>query len=72
MATRIFDHKRIERNVTLLAVLAMHPYYIIRALGGILYLAGALIMAFNLWKTIRSGVPAKAPVPVALAAEAAE
>jgi cytochrome c oxidase cbb3-type subunit 1 len=48
----------------------MHPYYIIRALGGLLYLTGTLIMAFNLWKTIRSGVPATAPA-AALAAEAA-
>ena len=28
----------------------MHPYYVIRALGGLLYLVGALIMAFNLWR----------------------
>jgi cytochrome c oxidase cbb3-type subunit 1 len=48
----------------------MHPYYIIRALGGLLYLAGTLIMAFNLWKTVRSGAPATVPAP-ALAAEAA-
>ena len=34
---------------------AMHPYYIIRALGGLLYLAGALIMAFNLWMTVNAG-----------------
>jgi cytochrome c oxidase cbb3-type subunit 1 len=54
-------------------VQAMHPYYIIRALGGLLYLGGTLVMAFNLWKTIRSGVPvaaaATAPVLVAEAAE---
>ncbi|MEP9355676.1 cytochrome-c oxidase, cbb3-type subunit I [Xanthobacter sp. KR7-65] len=31
---------------------AMHPLYVIRALGGILFLAGALIMAWNIWKTI--------------------
>ncbi len=31
---------------------AMHPYYIIRALGGLLYLAGMLIMVYNCWKTI--------------------
>ncbi len=31
---------------------AMHPFYIIRALGGGLFLVGALIMAFNVWKTI--------------------
>ena len=33
---------------------AMHPFYIIRALGGVLFLAGALIMAFNLWRTVTS------------------
>ena len=31
---------------------AMHPFYMIRALGGGLFLVGALIMAFNVWKTI--------------------
>ena len=33
---------------------AMHPFYVIRALGGALFLAGALLMAFNLWKTVNS------------------
>lgn len=33
-------------------VAAMKPMYLIRATGGILYLAGALIMAFNVWMTI--------------------
>ena len=33
---------------------AMHPFYVIRALGGILFLSGALIMVFNLWKTVKS------------------
>jgi cytochrome c oxidase cbb3-type subunit 1 len=33
-------------------VQAMHPYYLIRALGGLFYLTGALLMAFNVWKTI--------------------
>lgn len=32
---------------------AMHPYYIIRALGGLLYLIGMLIMVYNCWKTIK-------------------
>ncbi len=35
------------------SVEAMHPYYIIRAVGGILYLTGGLIMAYNVWRTIR-------------------
>jgi len=34
-------------------VMAMHPFYVIRALGGILFLVGALIMAYNLWKTVK-------------------
>lgn len=33
-------------------VAAMHPYYVMRAAGGALYLVGALIMAFNVTMTI--------------------
>jgi len=35
---------------------AMHPFYVIRALGGVLFLIGALIMAYNLWRTARGDV----------------
>jgi cytochrome c oxidase cbb3-type subunit I len=35
---------------------AMHPYYLIRAVGGLLFLIGALIMAYNLWRTARGHV----------------
>ncbi|HEY5793987.1 MAG TPA: cytochrome-c oxidase, cbb3-type subunit I [Bosea sp. (in: a-proteobacteria)] len=41
-------------------VAAMHPFYVIRALGGALFLTGALIMVFNLWMTIRHGTPQSA------------
>ena len=34
------------------SVAALHPYYLIRALGGGLYLTGALIMAWNVTMTI--------------------
>ncbi|MCE9507966.1 MAG: cbb3-type cytochrome c oxidase subunit I, partial [Alphaproteobacteria bacterium] len=34
-------------------VMAMHPYYIIRALAGVIYLGSALIMVYNIVKTIR-------------------
>ncbi len=37
-------------------VQAMHPFYIIRALGGILFLTGSLIMVYNLWRTARGDV----------------
>jgi len=32
---------------------AMHPFYVIRAMGGILFLLGALIMIYNLIRTAR-------------------
>jgi len=32
---------------------AMHPFYALRAFGGILFLAGSLIMVYNLWKTAK-------------------
>jgi cytochrome c oxidase cbb3-type subunit 1 len=55
------------------SVEAMHPYYIIRALGGLLFLTGALIMAYNLWRTATGKEPAHeraADVPAqAVAAE---
>jgi cytochrome c oxidase cbb3-type subunit 1 len=35
------------------SVAAMFPFYVIRALGGVLYLAGGLLMAYNVWRTIR-------------------
>jgi cytochrome c oxidase cbb3-type subunit 1 len=34
-------------------VTAMHPMYLIRALGGVMYLAGMLIMVWNIVQTIR-------------------
>jgi len=36
------------------SVNAMHPYYVIRMLGGVMFLAGALMMVFNLIMTVRS------------------
>ncbi|MBL8839825.1 MAG: cbb3-type cytochrome c oxidase subunit I, partial [Alphaproteobacteria bacterium] len=35
-------------------VQAMHPFYVIRMLGGLLFVVGSLIMAWNLWKTATS------------------
>ena len=34
------------------AVAAMFPMYVIRAAGGALYLSGALMMVYNVWRTI--------------------
>ena len=40
---------------------AMHPFYMIRAAGGVLFLTGALIMAYNMWRTIRGDIRVEAP-----------
>ncbi len=51
------------------SVNAMHPYYVIRMLGGVLFLTGALIMVFNLIMTVRSATteirPARSTAAVA-------
>ena len=39
------------------SVEAMHPYYIIRAVGGGLFVLGSLIMAYNVIRTIRGDEP---------------
>jgi len=49
-------------------IAAMYPYYVLRMLGGLLYLSGALVMAFNIYKTIRGDVRAEAPMGRATAA----
>jgi cytochrome c oxidase cbb3-type subunit 1 len=41
------------------SVAAMHPFYVIRALGGLLFLIGALLMTYNFWRTIRDEEPAR-------------
>jgi len=45
-------------------VSAKFPMYVVRGLGGVLYLAGALIMAWNMFMTIRGGAKVTAPVGV--------
>jgi cytochrome c oxidase cbb3-type subunit 1 len=48
---------------------AMHPFYVIRAMGGILFLIGALLMVWNLWQTVNAGEPEPALAPKLVAAE---
>ena len=36
-------------------VQAMHPFYIMRALGGLLYVSGMFLMIYNSYKTIKCG-----------------
>ncbi|MDO8414018.1 MAG: cytochrome-c oxidase, cbb3-type subunit I [Gallionellaceae bacterium] len=40
------------------SVAAMHPYYVMRAVGGLIFFSGAVVMLFNVLMTIRSTSPA--------------
>jgi len=45
------------------SVQAMHPYYIVRMLGGACFLFGAVVMAYNLWRTIADAKPVEVEIP---------
>ncbi len=45
------------------SVQAMHPFYIVRFLGGTFFLVGMLVMAYNIWRTIEGAKPAIAAIP---------
>ena len=45
------------------SVQAMHPYYIVRALGGAFFLFGAVVMAYNLWRSIADAKPVEVEIP---------
>jgi cytochrome c oxidase cbb3-type subunit 1 len=49
-------------------VSAKFPMYVVRGTGGAMFLLGALIMCYNLWKTVTS-VSHKASAPAAVAAQ---
>jgi cytochrome c oxidase cbb3-type subunit 1 len=42
-------------------VAAKFPMYVVRGLGGVLYLTGALIMCYNLWMTVKREVGRRRP-----------
>jgi len=49
------------------SVKASYPYWVIRVGGGVLYLGGMLIMAWNTVMTVRSGKVQEVPVPLVVA-----
>ena len=59
---REYDDQGFLVNSFIETVSAIHPEYIMRTLGGGLYLAGALIMAYNIWRTIRGDVRVEVPL----------
>ncbi len=52
------------------SVKATYPFYVIRLLGGLLYLGGMLVMAWNTVMTVRSGKVTAARVPASQLAHA--
>jgi cytochrome c oxidase cbb3-type subunit 1 len=50
------------------SVKATFPFYVIRLLGGLLYLSGMLIMAWNVVMTVTRNRPAESRVPMVAAA----
>ncbi len=43
-------------------VAALHPMYVIRAVGGGMYLAGAFVMSYNVWMTLAGRLRDEAPM----------
>ncbi len=45
------------------SVKATYPFYVVRLMGGLLYLSGMLIMSWNVVMTMRQGRPASVSIP---------
>jgi cytochrome c oxidase cbb3-type subunit 1 len=52
------------------SVKATFPFYVVRLAGGLLYLGGMCLMAWNVVMTVRSSQPRPAPIPAVAAAHA--
>jgi cytochrome c oxidase cbb3-type subunit 1 len=44
------------------SVKSTYPYYVIRLVGGLMFLSGMLLMAYNVARTALAGSPAQAPI----------
>ena len=44
-------------------VKATYPFYVARLVGGLMYLSGMLVMAWNTWMTVITGVSVRASIP---------
>ena len=57
---RAFDEKGFLIYSFAETVANLHPYYVMRAFGGLLYVLGAAVMIYNVWMTIASSKKAAA------------
>jgi cytochrome c oxidase cbb3-type subunit 1 len=62
---RAYDSLGFLQYAFIETVEAMHPFYVIRALGGVLFLIGSLVMVYNLIRTARGDVREEAGAPAA-------
>ncbi|MNG34914.1 hypothetical protein D3C84_1215290 [compost metagenome] len=53
------------------SVKATYPFYLVRVIGGLLYLGGMLVMAWNVWMTAISGASTRVQIPSVAASQAA-
>ncbi|HML28792.1 MAG TPA: cytochrome-c oxidase, cbb3-type subunit I [Hyphomicrobium sp.] len=54
---RAYDHLGFLKYSFIETVEALHWPYVIRATGGLLFLLGGMIMAYNVWRTVRGDQP---------------
>ena len=59
---REFDDQGYLVNSFIETVTAIHPEYVMRTIGGGLYLIGGLVMSYNIYRTIRGDVRKEVPM----------
>ena len=59
---REYDDQGFLVNSFVETVAAIHPEYVMRTVGGLLYLTGSLVMVYNIWQTIRGNVREESPI----------
>ncbi len=59
---REYDDQGFLVNSFIETVNAIHPEYVMRTIGGVLYLLGGLVMAYNVYRTIRGDVRKEVPM----------
>jgi cytochrome c oxidase cbb3-type subunit 1 len=52
------------------SVKSTYPYYVIRLVGGLMFLSGMVLMAYNVARTVLAGSPAEAKIPAVTLATA--
>jgi cytochrome c oxidase cbb3-type subunit 1 len=59
---REYDSQGFLVNSFIETVNAIHPEYVMRTIGGVLYLLGGLVMAYNVYRTIKGDVRKEVPM----------